>query len=123
MKIKVYAYILATGFFVLSSCAGYRQQYAKEAQNWKQSAPDPGISLKHTMYLIGDAGNDSPDHHAPVLAYLKAKLAKEPESSSAVFLGDNIYEYGMPPKEDTENRRVAEYRITSQYCTQVSPPS
>ncbi len=117
MKIKVYAYILAISFFVLSSCAGYRQQYAKEAQNWKQSAPDPGKSLKHTMYLIGDAGNDSPDHHAPVLAYLKAKLAKEPESSSAVFLGDNIYEYGMPPKEDTDNRRVAEYRITSQLET------
>jgi hypothetical protein len=117
MKIKVYAYILVAIIFVASSCASYRQQYAKEAQNWEQSAPDPKKAVKHTMYLIGDAGNDSPEHHAPVLAYLKTQLAKETESSSAVFLGDNIYEYGMPPKEDSANRSVAEYRITSQLET------
>lgn len=69
------------------------------------------------MYLIGDAGNDSPEHPAPVLEYLKMKLATEPKTSSALFMGDNIYEYGMPPAEDSAKRKVAEYRIDSQLET------
>ncbi|WP_031529086.1 metallophosphoesterase [Dyadobacter crusticola] len=102
---------------ILVSCAGYRTRYSKEAQNWQSNAPDPSLKLKHTMYLIGDAGNDSPEHPAPVLEYLKAKLATEPKESSALFMGDNIYEFGMPPAEDSAKRRVAEYRIDSQLET------
>jgi hypothetical protein len=117
MKIKLYAYLSVTVLFVASSCASYKQQYSKEARNWEQSTPSSSKVLKHTMYLIGDAGNDSPETPAPVLQYLKTKLASEPEGSSALFMGDNIYEHGMPPKEDSLNRKVAEYRITSQLET------
>ncbi|NIJ53139.1 hypothetical protein FHS68_002309 [Dyadobacter arcticus] len=108
-------------FFILiagiSSCASYKTHYSKEAAQWNASTPDPELQLKHTMYLIGDAGNDSPRSRAPVLEYLKTKLATESKNSSALFLGDNIYEYGMPPSEDSLNRGVAEYRINSQLET------
>jgi hypothetical protein len=66
------------------------------------------------MYLIGDAGDQTPEHQVPVLKYLKDKLASEPENSSILFLGDNIYERGMPPKADSARRAEAEYRIVSQ---------
>jgi len=117
MKKKVYSYSLLVSLVIISSCSSYRQQYSKEAKNWEQFSPAPDKVLKHTMYLIGDAGNDSPESRAPVLQYLKAKLATESKNSSALFLGDNIYEYGMPPKEDQASRKVAEYRITSQLET------
>lgn len=102
---------------ILASCASYKTQYSKETKQWQSASPGPDLVLKHTMYLIGDAGNDMPEHRAPVLEYLKVKLATEPKASSALFLGDNIYEYGMPPKEDSTDRKVAEYRINSQLET------
>ncbi|MCE7064214.1 metallophosphoesterase [Dyadobacter sp. CY326] len=106
--------ILAIGIF---SCASYKTQFSKDGANWEKDAPSPDLVLKHTMYLIGDAGNDSPESRAPVLEYLKTKLETESKNSSAIFLGDNIYEYGMPPAEDSSDRKVAEYRITSQLET------
>ncbi|MDQ6479289.1 metallophosphoesterase [Dyadobacter sp. LHD-138] len=118
MKINIYSLVVAVVIVISSSCSSYKKlQYSKEAKGWEQNTPAPGLVLKHTMYLIGDAGNDSPEHKAPVLLYLKDKLAKESKNSSALFLGDNIYEYGMPPAEDSAKRKVAEYRITSQLET------
>jgi hypothetical protein len=99
------------------SCASYKTHYAPGAAQWSASSPDPNREVKHTMYLIGDAGNDSPESRAPVLEYLKVKLATESENSSALFLGDNIYEYGLPPSEDSTARAVAEFRIDSQLET------
>ncbi|WP_353718099.1 hypothetical protein [Dyadobacter sp. 676] len=101
----------------VSSCASYKTRFSKEGAQWQSVSPDPALELKHTMYLIGDAGNDSPESRAPVLEYLKTKLAGEPANSSALFLGDNIYEYGMPPAEDSAARKIAEFRIDSQLET------
>src|SRR4051794_40032558 len=104
---------LAIFFFgaLVTSCASYKTQYTPEAAQWNTLAPLSESTLKHTMYLIGDAGNDSPQHPAPVLEYLKVRLASESKNSSALFMGDNIYEHGMPPSEDSIKRKVAEYRI------------
>jgi hypothetical protein len=109
----IYAFLMLAAF----SCASYKTQFSKEGSTWESQAPSPDLVLKHTMYLIGDAGNDSPESRAPVLEYLKTKLETESKNSSALFLGDNIYEYGMPPSEDSSDRKVAEYRITSQLET------
>ncbi|GAA5219771.1 metallophosphoesterase [Membranihabitans marinus] len=69
------------------------------------------------MYLIGDAGNANPGSNPPVLQYLKSQLDNETQNSSVFFLGDNIYPAGMPPKEDSINRDLAEYRLTAQLKT------
>ncbi|GGN02350.1 hypothetical protein GCM10010967_41240 [Dyadobacter beijingensis] len=108
---------LGTVLAGISSCASYKTRFSKEGAQWQSASPDPALELKHTMYLIGDAGNDAPENRAPVLEYLKTKLATEPANSSALFLGDNIYEYGMPPSEDSAARKVAEFRIGSQLET------
>lgn len=105
--------LLLIGISVFTCCASYKKQYSREGKQWQldtvlQHQPT------HVMYLVGDAGNDSPEKPAPVLTYLSKKLGYESDKSSIVFLGDNIYEYGMPPKEDSAKRAVAEYRITSQ---------
>lgn len=99
---------------VVVSCATFKRKYAKSARQWEQNSPPETLVLKHTMYLVGDAGNSLPNGSTPVLTYLKTKLATEPKNSSVLFLGDNIYEYGMPPSEDSSKRDVAEHRITAQ---------
>jgi hypothetical protein len=118
MKINIYSLLIVVILLVAASCSSYKKlQYSNEGKGWEQNAPAKDLVLKHTMYLVGDAGNDSPEQKAPVLLYLKETLNQESKNSSILFLGDNIYEHGMPPSEDSANRKVAEYRITSQLET------
>ncbi|SKB92808.1 metallophosphoesterase [Dyadobacter psychrophilus] len=113
LRVFTFSVALACAF----SCASYKTQFSKESAAWERDSPASELVLKHTMYLIGDAGNDSPENRAPVLEYLKTKLETESKNSSALFLGDNIYEHGMPPSEDSADRKVAEFRIISQLET------
>jgi hypothetical protein len=98
---------------ILISCASYKTQYSKESTQWEKSNPSSSLVLQHTMYLVGDGGNAYEDK-TPVLDYLKTTLASASEKSSILFLGDNIYEYGMPPKEDEKLHEAAEFNITTQ---------
>src|SRR5690349_21552993 len=99
---------------LVSSCASYKKQYSKSVKGWERATPSPSLKLSHTMYLVGDAGNASRKFDPPILRYLKTKLPTESKNSSILFLGDNIYEYGMPPEEDSLARKAAEYAITAQ---------
>ncbi|MEO6684457.1 MAG: metallophosphoesterase [Dyadobacter sp.] len=99
---------------LLVSCASYNRQYSPAAESWQSNLPDTGSLLKHTMYLLGDAGDQTPENKGPVLKYLTNKLSNEPQHSSIIFLGDNIYDKGMPPRQDSTLRAKAEYRIVSQ---------
>lgn len=67
----------------------------------------------HTIYLIGDAGGSPEDEVAKALQQLEKKLAKAGKNSSVIFLGDNIYQHGLPRKEHPE-RELAEHRILAQ---------
>ncbi|HTF21445.1 MAG TPA: metallophosphoesterase [Chryseolinea sp.] len=100
--------------WILSACATYKRHYAAGEKNWKDQSPSSSLRLTHTMYLVGDAGDATPQDMPRVLTYLKSVLPAESRNSSIVFLGDNIYEYGMPPKEDSVKRKMGEYRITAQ---------
>ncbi|WP_422355203.1 metallophosphoesterase [Roseivirga pacifica] len=51
--------------------------------------------IVHSVFLIGDAGEP---YENPVLELLKTELQKVGNKGSVVFLGDNIYPKGMPPK-------------------------
>lgn len=114
MKHKFFLLSFFAWMVLVSSCASYKRQYSKEAEQWEQSAPPSEDLLRHTMYLVGDAGYSSADDIAPVLKYLKSRLPAESKNSSILFLGDNIYEHGMPPQEDVAERRLAEIRLEAQ---------
>ena len=49
----------------------------------------------HRIYLIGDAGEPFEN---PVLTLLKKEVEKVGDEATVVFLGDNIYPKGLPPK-------------------------
>lgn len=104
-------------FFLITfcySCATYKTQYTQETEKWQEAKPSDSLSIKHTMYLIGDAGNSTPSQRSPVINYLEEALKKESENSSIIFLGDNIYQNGMPSKEDKKARADAQYRLEEQ---------
>jgi len=109
---------------ILCSCASYTTRSSFAEKNWGSKKPAPNLILKLTMYLVGDAGTDSLDSKtlvstdtAQVLKYLKTKLGTEKESSSILFLGDNIYPGGLPTPEDSVKRETAEFRLNSQLET------
>lgn len=99
---------------LVSSCADYKLHYSKEGKNWEQDVPDASLKLQHRLYLVGDAGYAPAGGTLPTLAFLKKRLPQEGENTSLLFLGDNIYYDGMPPKEEEDNRALAEHRIMAQ---------
>jgi hypothetical protein len=56
--------------------------------------PAPG-AIDHRLLLIGDAGDPDPDGE-PTLHALQKQVELMPTRTTVVFLGDNVYETGMP---------------------------
>ena len=117
MKTFTWLSMLLTSLILVSSCSSYKPQYSSAAKDWELKPFDSLRQPVHTMYLIGDAGNQTLQNAAPVLKYLKSRLATETQNSSLLFMGDNIYDNGMPPVQDSLKRKIAEYRIVSQLET------
>lgn len=67
----------------------------------------------YRLYLIGDAGKPGGN---PSLDMLKLKLQNGNQNTGVIFLGDNIYERGMPEKGH-KGRNEAEAIIDSQINT------
>jgi hypothetical protein len=59
--------------------------------------------VDHRLLLIGDAGDPDPDGE-PALQLLRDRLNLLPERTTVVFLGDNVYERGMPAPIKKEER-------------------
>lgn len=72
---------------------------------------DSGVA--QSVFLIGDAGEQSEGMKEPVLAALENEASKHGSRNLIVFLGDNIYEAGMPEASDRERPR-AERRLDEQ---------
>lgn len=77
-----------------------------------EPAPEPARGdVEVALYLIGDGGAPQPGDQ--VLAALQADVARDPERSTVVFLGDNIYPKGMPDSA-APNRAESERRLQAQ---------
>ena len=70
----------------------------------------PNDSIVYKLYMIGDAGKAGP---RPALDLLEQHLVKEGAPSGVIFLGDNIYQNGMPPVGH-KDRLEAEQAINGQ---------
>ncbi|MFV1884039.1 MAG: hypothetical protein ACMZ7B_06105 [Balneola sp.] len=105
-------------FIILSlallSCSGSKT-YVKDQKEQRISSP-PDTDVIYQMFLIGDAGGAPLDRKEPALNLFKSFLDEAPEKSAAVFLGDNIYTYGLPDSAHP-NRAVAEAKINAQLET------
>ncbi len=105
-----------SAILLLASCGTtHNPSYSSESEEWDQLKPSEGKKILHSLYLVGDTGELDDAHNKTnrVLEALKKDLAKETGESSLVFLGDNIYPYGMPAK-GSPTRVYAEDIINAQ---------
>ncbi len=94
---------------MFNACATFKPQY----RNKETAASFPPKDIKHSFYLIGDAGNYEHGASARVLEAFKNELNSASGNSTALFLGDNIYPIGFPDK-DNKHRESAERYIKAQ---------
>lgn len=102
----------AVAFAVLvffAACGSRQPWYANEYKNWQAQVP-PSQKPSFTFFLIGDAGKPNLEVQEPALVMLNRHLLNAERNSMVVFLGDNIYEEGMPAL-DHANRPKAEARM------------
>lgn len=102
---------LVTIALLLSSCAAKKPYYADDYKDW--AAKDERTTLGEPVfsyYLIGDAGKPSLKEQEPTLKLLQQHLNGAKEESAVVFLGDNIYNSGLPMPDHPE-REHAEARL------------
>lgn len=97
---------LFLGLFLLNSCANYTLNYVSSTQNWRDNHPEwPADSIAHSVFLIGDCGiNSYKSQHQKVLSLLQKKISGSTENTSVVFLGNNSYPTGIPPKMEWQER-------------------
>lgn len=74
----------------------------------KAQSPD----INHQVFLIGDAGE--PTLAKANLSLLRDQLASVGKEATLIFLGDNIYPKGLPPK-DHPKRKEAEEKLRLQF--------
>ncbi len=84
-------------FFVLfiSACAVHQPYYRQDVINWQQNTPPTANQLKYSIFLIGDVGAPARNPLEPSLNLLRKQLLASGEKSSVIFLGDNIYSFGL----------------------------
>ncbi|MGB1042288.1 MAG: ShlB/FhaC/HecB family hemolysin secretion/activation protein [Tenacibaculum sp.] len=108
MNLRFFLYFIA--FITITGCASYNAKYAdKKAPKTVTNNKE----ISHSFYLIGDAGNAKMGKTTPALTYFKNALVNASKNSTAIFLGDNVYPYGIPKKESAD-RALAEHRIKTQ---------
>lgn len=113
MKSVFFKIHLFSSLFILMGCATYNTQYSKTSQNWNQQVIKNNSEIKHTFYLVGDGGHAKSGKKLEHLSLLQQNLEEASTNSTVLFLGDNIYEKGLPQKEHPE-RALAEHRLDVQ---------
>lgn len=91
------------GLVLLYSCGTPRPYIDSGSGNKPDSIKTKQVDYQ--IFLIGDTGQPVLDGRDPVLETLQHQLEQAGDSSSIVFLGDNIYSYGMNPDTTIEAKR------------------
>lgn len=68
-------------------------------------------NVKHSIYLIGDAGKDTLP--GPALRMLETELDSN-QNSTVIFLGDNIYPAGLEGKDGSKKKHDSELKLLAQ---------
>ncbi len=94
--------------FLFSSCATYEAQYEEEVNNWNIISDEINSEIDHTFYFLGDGGISTKTSINTHFSLLKNELSNASKNSTLLFLGDNIYEDGMPKKNHPERKGAEE---------------
>lgn len=99
----------------VSGCASQKPFYNKKLiTDWENTVPPDKEEIVYTTFFIGDAGEPNLTVQEPVLKLLETQLKKASDNSTVVFLGDNIYQHGLPDPSEAEKRDIAEQKLIEQ---------
>ncbi|MDX2301578.1 MAG: metallophosphoesterase [Microscillaceae bacterium] len=98
----------------VSACTSYKPYYKNDSSNWMNYKEDTLSEIKHTVFLIGDAGKPSLEKTEPTFKLLQKQLLEAGSKSTIAFLGDNIYPKGLPDSSDIKKRLEAEKYLIEQ---------
>ena len=106
--IFILAFVVQVGQLTIAGCSHTSPYYRSEIPVTERQDVLTEHALAYRVLLLGDGGEPKPDE--PVLKTLQAWAEKNPEKTSAVFLGDNMYPEGMTARK----RHEAEFRLGPQ---------
>ncbi|OWP65179.1 hypothetical protein CDA63_01390 [Hymenobacter amundsenii] len=99
-----------------------RPNYRGAGVDWKSKTPPDSSRVRYSVFLIGDVGKPAPEAEGgePSLNYMRKQILAAGPRSSTVYLGDNIYEYGLPrvgaaDREESERRMIGQLKILRDY--------
>ena len=92
-----------------------RPNYRRGGLGWEKKLPPDSTRIRYTVFLIGDVGKPISQANGgePSLNFLRKKIMEAGAKSTTIFLGDNVYEFGMP-EEGAYDRKVSEERLRDQ---------
>ncbi|WP_223653011.1 metallophosphoesterase [Hymenobacter psoromatis] len=92
-----------------------KPNYRGKALGWEKNLPPDSSRLRYSVFLIGDVGSPISAGRGgePSLNLMRREMLHAGRNSATIFLGDNIYNQGMPP-EDAYDRKTAESRLNEQ---------
>ncbi|WP_345126280.1 metallophosphoesterase [Hymenobacter antarcticus] len=92
-----------------------RPNYRRGGLGWEAKRPPDSTRIRYSVFLIGDVGKpaDAATGGEPSLNYLRKQIMQAGAKSTTIYLGDNIYEYGMP-EEGAYDRKESERRLRDQ---------
>ncbi|MCA0132562.1 metallophosphoesterase [Winogradskyella alexanderae] len=93
---------------IINACATYKLQVVEATQVDFPSEK----TIRHSFYLLGDAGNSLMGEVDPAIDAFSLTLRKASSNSTAIFLGDNIYPIGFTNKKG--DKELAEHRLKVQ---------
>ena len=100
--------IVQSVYLTFSGCSHTSPYYHQDIPALERQDVEIENNLQYRILLLGDGGQPKPDE--PVLKTLKKWAQKEPEKTSIIFLGDNMYPDGMT----TERQHEASTRLGPQ---------
>lgn len=108
---------------LLFACNTLKPYYGPAYRDWEEYELPDSTGLLHTVYLAGDGGDM--EEGADIIRVMNRMLRQEKDSASTVvFLGDNIYLYGLPApgEEDREEKEAiirAQMKVADGYTGNV----
>ena len=116
--------------YTFNGCISTKPYYDKSQKNWESAKSPDTLQLNYSIFLIGDCGIPDKTRQEPVLKLFQTQLFQQetlnkPKGRTdsvvntsnpkdvVIFLGDNIYETGMP-EPNASDRKEKERRITEQ---------
>lgn len=131
-------FFLTLSVFCFAACTTYKPFYAKSEKDWKKSNNPDSLTLDYTVFLVGDVGNPDINKQEPTLKLMESQLydvdtiysANKKDTTYkktsnkrdvAIFLGDNIYDYGLPEvdaldRKDKEQKIIEQMRIVKEFA-------